>query len=183
MIHIKGGGNMNQDVLVNRKPDKRLAAVCGLFCPACSGFIGTKEDPERLQKRSALLKRPVAELECHGCRSEKRCYFCSEHCTMAKCATAKGIDFCSECTDYPCTELKEFQAKLPHRIELFESLDRIREIGYEQWYTEMIEEYSCPECHSLNSAYDIKCRKCGTIPSCNYVKKHQERILSHLQKL
>ena len=28
---------------------KRLSAVCGLFCPSCTVFIGTKEDPQRTQ--------------------------------------------------------------------------------------------------------------------------------------
>ncbi len=29
--------------------DKKLAAVCGLFCPACTIYIGTREDPDRLK--------------------------------------------------------------------------------------------------------------------------------------
>lgn len=59
--------------------------------------------------------------------------------------------------------------KMPHRIELWKSQERIKEVGYEKWYAEMIEHYSCTECHTLNSAYDIACRKCGRTPSCNYV--------------
>lgn len=31
------------------KPDKTLAAVCGLYCEACTLFIATKEDPARLK--------------------------------------------------------------------------------------------------------------------------------------
>ena len=30
--------------------DKKLAAVCGLYCEACSWFIATTEDPERLKR-------------------------------------------------------------------------------------------------------------------------------------
>jgi Protein of unknown function (DUF3795) len=165
------------------KPYKKMAAVCGLFCPACSGFIGTIEDRERLLKRASLINRPVEDLECNGCRSEKLCYFCKESCIMKKCAESKGIDFCSECTEYPCIALKEFQVKMPHRIDLFRSLDRIKEVGYEKWHEEMVKEYSCPKCNTINSAYDIKCRKCQEEPSCNYVKLHKEQIISHLQNL
>jgi len=50
-------------------PDKRLAAVCGLFCPACTLFIGTKEDPERLKMVAMRIQLSVEELECHGCQS------------------------------------------------------------------------------------------------------------------
>ncbi|MTI86302.1 MAG: DUF3795 domain-containing protein [Firmicutes bacterium] len=165
------------------KPDKRLAAVCGLFCPACQFFIGTNEDQERLKGLAERLQRPVDELECHGCRSEKRCFYCNENCTMAKCAAEKGIDFCGECTEYPCAELKVFQAQLPHRIELWKSQERIKKVGYEKWYAEMIEHYSCPECHTLNSAYDIVCRKCGTDPSCTYVIQHKDEIIQQLAKI
>lgn len=164
-------------------PDKRLAAVCGLFCPACSFFIGTKEDPESLKAKAVSLRLPVEELECHGCRSEKRSFFCKEYCKMTKCAAEKGIDFCGECPEYPCEELKEFQVKMPHRIELWKSQERIKEVGYEKWYAEMLEHYSCPECRTLNSPYDMACRKCGTAPSCNYVKLHKDEIIQNLGKL
>ncbi len=162
--------------------DKRLAAVCGLFCPACTAFIGTHEDPERLKAMARRFKRPVEELHCHGCRSEKRSFYCRTICTMAKCASAKSVDFCGECAEYPCKNLKAFQAEMPHRIELWQSQERIKEAGYETWYAEMIEHYSCPRCHTINSAYDLKCRKCGKEPSCAYVDLHKNEILRQLAK-
>ncbi len=33
--------------------DKKVAAVCGLYCEACSWFIATTEDPERLKRLAA----------------------------------------------------------------------------------------------------------------------------------
>lgn len=161
--------------------DKRLAAVCGLFCPACSVFIGSQEDPERLKGIAERLQRPVEELECRGCRTEKRCFYCAG-CKKTSCAAEKGIDFCGECAEYPCEELKEFQAEMPHRIELWKSQERIKEAGYENWYMEMIDHYSCPQCHTLNSAYDIACRKCGTTPGSTYVKLYKDEIIRHLAK-
>jgi hypothetical protein len=35
--------------------DKKLAAVCGLYCEACSWFIATNEDHERLKRLAAQL--------------------------------------------------------------------------------------------------------------------------------
>ncbi len=165
-----------------RTTDKRHAAVCGLFCPACHVFIGTQEDPERLAAMSKRVSRPVEDLHCFGCRSEKRSFFCREICTMAKCAAAKGIDFCGACAEYPCKELKQFQVLAPHRIELWKSQARIREAGYETWFGEMTEHYSCPRCRTINSAYDLKCRKCGHEPSCEYVRLHKDEIAKHLAK-
>ncbi len=166
-----------------RTPDKRFAAVCGLFCPACHVFIGTREDPERLKTMAARFQRPLEELRCSGCRSEKRCFYCETVCFMAKCAAGKGVEFCGACDEYPCPGLKEFQAQAPHRIELWKSQARIKEAGYEQWYTEMVEHYSCRKCGTLNSAYDIVCRKCGSTPSCEYVRLHKDDIMKHLAKL
>lgn len=162
--------------------DKKLAAICGLFCPACNVFIGTAEDPRRLEVIAGRLQRPLEELKCNGCRSEKRCFYCESKCKMTKCAAAKGVDFCGECAEFPCDDLMVFQAEMPHRLELWQSLERIKEVGYEKWYTEMIDHYSCKKCGTLNSAYDIACRKCGSTPSCRYVALHRDEIMRQMAK-
>lgn len=165
-------------------PDKKLAAICGLFCPSCNLFIGTREDSERLKTLARRLQRPTTELECHGCRTDKRSFFCRENCKMASCAAEKGIDFCGECREYPCSELKDFQSQMPHRIELWKNHERIKEVGYEKWYREMIEHYSCSECGTINSTYDlVGCRKCGATPSNAYVREHKDEIIVHLNRL
>ena len=161
-------------------PDKRLVAVCGLFCPGCTLFIATKEDPERLKGIAERFQLSVEDLECEGCRADKRCIYCTSKCKMTSCAAEKGLEFCGECREYPCEELRVFQAGMPHRIELWKYHERIKEVGYEKWYMEMLEHYSCPKCHTLNSAYDIACRKCGTTPSCTFVSLHKDKIIQHL---
>lgn len=102
---------------------------------------------------------------------------------MAKCAESKGVEFCGGCTEYPCAELKNFQALAPHRIELWQSQQRIKDVGYEKWYDEMIAHYSCKTCGTLNSTYDLACRKCGATPSCEYVRLHKDEIERHLAKI
>jgi len=165
------------------KYDKKKAAVCGLFCPACTLFIGTQEDPQRLEFLAGVFKLPPGEIRCSGCRSELRSFYCRELCTMYKCAQGKGLDFCGSCPDYPCRELKDFQCAMPHRIELWKSLDRIREAGPEQWYAEMLEHYACPSCGAINSAYDSQCRKCGGEPGSGYVAEHKDEIIRQLGKM
>jgi hypothetical protein len=164
-------------------PDKKLAAVCGLFCPSCTLYIGTHEDPERLNWLAERFGRPVEDLLCHGCRAEQRSFYCNTLCQFKPCAAEKGVDFCGDCSEYPCEALQVFQAEMPHRIELWKSQQQIKEVGYQTWFMEMVEHYSCPECHTINSAYDIACRKCGTTPSCSYVKLHQNKIQEHLKKM
>jgi hypothetical protein len=171
---------INEDI---RVPNKKLAAVCGLFCPACRVFIGTKEETERLEAMARRFQKPIEEMQCNGCRSERRCFYCESRCTMAKCAAEKGVEFCGECAEYPCENLKAFQTEMPHRIELWQSQKRIKEAGYEKWYLEMIEHYSCQKCGTLNSAYDIACRKCGATPSCSYVRLHQDAIMQKVDRM
>jgi predicted RNA-binding Zn-ribbon protein involved in translation (DUF1610 family) len=71
---------------------------------------------------------------------------------------------------------------MPHRLELWESQQRIKEIGFEAWFEEMIRHYSCPDCGTINSAYDRVCRSCGRDPSCPYVERHGEEIRRFFQK-
>ena len=57
------------------------------------------------------------------------------------------------------------------------------DFGPKTWYAEMVEQYSCPECSAINSAYDRKCRECGASPSCNYVRIHGEEVSRHGSRL
>ena len=100
---------------------------------------------------------------------------------MFACAAERGIDFCSECEEYPCTELRRFQSDRPHRIELFNNLDRIQTVGCQQWLKEIEGNYTCKRCETLNSAYDLKCRKCGEEPSCKYVANHKQEIEQYIK--
>jgi hypothetical protein len=166
----------------NLPPNKTVAAVCGLYCPACTAYIAAREEPQRLSVLAARMGRTVDDVACEGCRSDKRSFFCRELCTMKPCAEKKGVDFCSECDEYPCESLKTFQAAAPHRRELWSSLERIKEKGHESWSRDMAALYACPSCGVLNSAYDLKCRHCGTAPSCEYTRRHRDAVLAHLSK-
>jgi hypothetical protein len=167
----------------DRTPDKKLSAVCGLFCPSCTVYIASMYDRARLQKLASRFSVTVEEMECHGCRSDKRGLYCNKRCKMSKCAAEKGIEFCGECKDYPCTELKEFQSQMPHRNGLWASQRRIKESGLAKWYSEMLEQYSCLNCGTINSAYDMACRNCATTPSCYYASVYEKEVIKHRDKM
>ena len=168
--------------ITRSEPTKMTSAVCGLFCPSCTLFIATKEEPERLKRLAVNLNQTLEESHCEGCRSKNKTTYC-QNCKMIECTRQKGIEFCGECEEYPCEEIKTFQALKPHRLDLWQSQQRIKEVGYKQWYEEMAEHYSCPECQAINSAYDIVCRKCGNTPSCSYVEINKEAILNHISSV
>jgi hypothetical protein len=161
------------------QPDKKLVAVCGLFCPACWVHIAQRESLEKRKKIAESFRVPVEALKCDGCRAKHRSAYCNT-CKMSACAEEKGLEFCIECEEYPCDPLKEFQAGKPHRIELWQNQSRIKEVGYEKWFEEMLQHYSCAKCGTINSAYNVACRDCGATPSCTYVDLHEAEIVAYL---
>jgi hypothetical protein len=165
----------------SHEPDLKLAAVCGLLCPACVIYLAERERPKMRAEMAQALNIDEDKVRCDGCRAEVRYAYC-EGCHMYACAAERSIEFCGECEEYPCEELRAFQAKYPHRLELWESLDRIREVGYEAWYAEMLERYACSECGTLNSAYNLACRRCSAEPANEYVARHRAKIEAHLKK-
>ena len=164
------------------KPDLTKAAVCGLFCPSCTVYIATHEEPERLTRLATLMHKTEDEIRCDGCRSDRRTAYCGT-CVMVRCAMEKGVEFCGACPEYPCEELKKFQAAMPHRIELWEMQQRICEAGWKAWFAEQHKHYSCPDCGVINSAYDLKCRKCGADPGSEYAAQHADRIREGMKKI
>jgi len=163
-------------------PVPATAAACGLFCEACTVYIASHEDPERLALLAARLGLSVDDAYCDGCRADRRMVHCRA-CIFRTCAEGRGFGFCNECSDFPCRQLQEFQLERPHRLELYEDLDRLGEVGVEAWMAEVREHCTCPSCGALNSAYDLKCRKCGHEPASAYVAAHRETIVAFLSRL
>ena len=48
------------------KYNKTHAAVCGLYCPGCSVFIATQEDPVRLKFLAKQFDSTEEEIKCNG---------------------------------------------------------------------------------------------------------------------
>jgi hypothetical protein len=162
--------------------NKNLVAACGLYCGSCGIYLATKEsDSEKLLQYALVLNQSFDETLCEGCRAEKKSAYCSKMCLFLECTFEKGIEFCGTCPQFPCKELADFQSGMPHRVEILESQIRLKEIGWEQWLIEMKENYSCRQCDTLNSAYDMACRKCGHAPSGKFTMRHSRLIKSHLE--
>jgi hypothetical protein len=167
----------------DKSPNFKLAATCGLYCGSCGIYLATQEnDVKKMLGYALILNQSFDETLCDGCRAERKSAHCKTICTFIKCASEKGIEFCGDCNDYPCNDLKVFQSKMPHRIEIWESQQRIKEVGREKWLIEMNEHFSCPACQTVNSAYDLTCRNCGNSPGCQFVFLHREKIEEYLSK-
>lgn len=176
MKSIKNKGSENHTT-----PRKNLVAACGLYCGSCGIYLATQEnDTEKLLQYAIVLKQSFRETLCNGCRADIKSAHCAKICSFIECTFNKHIEFCGACLEFPCKELTDFQSKIPHRVEILQSHICLKEIGWEQWLIEMKENYSCPQCNTVNSAYDIACKKCGHSPSCRFVNLHKDLIDKHL---
>jgi hypothetical protein len=158
-----------------------MAAVCGIFCSACSFYIATREDPARLERLATSFGVSREAVRCEGCRGGCRIDYCAG-CHMFPCAAERGYQFCAECPECPCPELESFIAERPHRADIRRDLVRIAEIGPEAWIAEATERHSCPACGTLNSFYDLACRSCGRDPSSLFVEEHRALIIARLRQ-
>jgi len=166
-----------------RNPDVALAAACGLYCGSCGIYLATQEsDTEKLLQYAIVLNQSFNDTLCDGCRAKRKSAHCSKSCPLINCTLNKGIQFCGSCNEHPCKELKEFQSEMPHRVEILESQNRLKEIGIRRWLIEMNGKFVCYWCNAVNSAYDIACRKCEHTPSCDFVAMHMDIIEKHFSK-
>lgn len=117
---------------MKQRPD----SYCGIYCGACP------------------------QSECLGCKVDHPDHH-SPDCTFMACAREKGVEFCSECEEYPCTALREFNDdKWAHHSTILPNLETIRSKGHEAWLEEQKKRWSCPSCGAGFTWYDKQCTSC-----------------------
>ena len=135
---------------------------CGIYCGACS--IAMHSRTGRADEFAACLGNvPKEELACGGCKSDTIYAGCST-CSLRRCAREKNIEYCIDCTDFPCKSYSTWQtvAKfLPHTHEAASSLKVIKSNGVDHWRDAQRRRWSCPECGTPFSSYTSACYTCG----------------------
>lgn len=161
--------------------NQEFHAYCGLYCEACSVYIASQFNPERLSIIAAKMNVTSEEMHCNGCKSEVVSKHCRT-CEMKICAIEKGLESCAYCEEIPCKILNEFQCKMPHRAELFESLEYLKTHSEVEWEAKMISDFACENCGTLNSPYYIKCRICGNNPCNTFTSRNLSVIMDYLKQ-
>lgn len=90
---------------------------CGHDCSRCITYLATVRNDENLRIQSQRFYKdafnldiPLNEMHCFGGRSNNIFKLCCD-CPWMKCCRERKIDACSECAEYPCKPLAEYQAK------------------------------------------------------------------------
>jgi hypothetical protein len=113
---------------------KNLVALCGIDCGICELNM-CRDNPGLL---AYLVSRgiPKEKLPCAGCRKiEGHCPVIGAQCATYACAAERGVDFCFDCGDFPCTKLQPSADRadvLPHNTKVF-NLCTIKRAGVENF--------------------------------------------------
>ncbi len=127
-----------------------MIAPCGLDCSLC--------------KRALAEENP-----CPGCLGpdENKPAFCSEQCGIILCRKRKenGYEYCDECPDYPCGDVKEKECRYTSKYPLYESPEKnlhdIRELGMKMFLEKERRDWTCKDCGGVISVHTGICSGCG----------------------
>ena len=100
--------------------EQELAAPCGVYCGACTMYRAASE-PDLAEKLSKAMNRPVEEIACKGCRARAASGE-SLGCDTLTCITGKGLEFCYQCSDFPCSKFipcVDRAAETPHNMKMY----------------------------------------------------------------
>ena len=140
--------------------NQRYDAVCGLYCGACR--VVQSNERGCLEELAREWNREPDDLVCHGCKSSVRAVFCRD-CRFIVCAESRGVEYCSECSDFPCEELLAFRDDdAPHHSAVVRNSEMMRELGVERWLETQSKRWSCPECGARSWWYLDVCGSCGS---------------------
>lgn len=74
--------------------------------------------------------------KCGGCRTG-RAEGCSiKNCFIPKCAEEHGVDFCADCSKFPCNKVNDTIYKKTTIKKWLEGNEKIKKIGIEKYYEE-----------------------------------------------
>jgi len=128
------------------KPE--LVAPCGNNCATCVAYFGYT---------MSGLKR---KMTCPGCRlANKKCAFLKQHCELLD---KNEVQFCYECSDYPCTHLLKLQDTYTEKydVNIIENLNFIRDHGMEKFLNNQEKKFRCPTCGGTICVHTSRCYSC-----------------------
>lgn len=130
-----------------------LLSPCVFYCGTCRHYLA---------RAKRLLKEKNLKHGCLGCRiQDKNCAGIKRDCALIR---KKQITYCFECEDFPCANLVKLNQRhvRDDKVSPIENLQRMKEIGVEQWLREQEDAWRCPNCGGILCLIDDReCYDCG----------------------
>jgi len=136
------------DSVKNDKFSEDLIAACGMNCRICIGYFGYTMSGKKRKMR------------CIGCKPrDKSCAFLKKYC---KKLSKNEIDYCYECSDFPCSHLEKLDKLYRERynMSMIENLEYIRDNGMDSFLKKQKKKYQCPECGGVICVHNGICYSC-----------------------
>ncbi|MBD3425696.1 MAG: DUF3795 domain-containing protein [Candidatus Omnitrophica bacterium] len=115
---------------------RQNTSPCGIDCFNCELF-GDNITREMQERIAQYKNQPAETIRCLGCR-ESGCLIIHGECRTKTCVEEKGVEFCFECDEFPCTYLQpccDGAETFPQNYKLF-NLCRMKKLGVEKWAAE-----------------------------------------------
>lgn len=132
--------------------DRWSISICGLNCAKCDMYEAShgneKVRDEIIQWFKEKRNKTVepAQVRCEGCRGPVDVHW-SPDCRMRACAGQKGVQYCFQCNDFPCSMLAEFSSdRVAHHKRTVENMKKMKEHGIEAWIAEQERTGQCVFC-------------------------------------
>ena len=139
-----------------------LIAPCGMNCRICVAFFGyTMNGKKRKHQCSGCRPRGwVRHINGPKTLNRTKCAFIKKHCE--KLAT-KQIEYCFECIDFPCENLKNLDKRYRDKygMSAIENLKYIQKKGINQFLKNEQERWKCPTCSGVICVHNKKCYTCN----------------------
>ncbi|MCD6326593.1 DUF3795 domain-containing protein [bacterium] len=138
----------------------RYGSYCGIYCGACEIVIARKNG--QLEDLARRAEKPVEQLDCDGCKSEKLARCCTE-CKIRACAMEKGYANCLECDECPCEHFDQFKKGdfYPLYVLMINNFKTIKKAGQDAWLKQQEKRWECTTCGTPFWWYQKNCESCG----------------------
>jgi hypothetical protein len=121
-----------------------LLAPCGIDCLVC--YVHLRDN------------KP-----CSGCLVDDRgkttrC----RNCAIKSCAIERGITFCHECGEFPCTRIRNLDRSYRKRyaVSLVANSTALRDGGLDAYLMSERTRWACTVCGGVVSLHDAECSEC-----------------------
>jgi len=128
------------------KVTKEDVAACGLLCHECSINLAHSDEEHAKKLMDWFLERgylkeakPLKQFMedgpyCDGCHGKKETHWSPTCWILRCCVDKKSLQNCTECSDFPCTDLKKWSEQNGDYSEAFERLttmsEQLRDTSY-----------------------------------------------------
>ena len=125
-----------------------LIAPCGMNCSICIAFFGY------------TMSNKKRKIKCLGCKPTiKSCAHLKKYC---KKLTKEEIEYCYQCSDFPCKQLQKLDNKYRSRFDMsmIDNLEYIKQNGMEKFLKKQQDKYKCPKCGGVICVHNDICYNC-----------------------